>query len=83
MAAPPVIVAKLTNVSKGPGRRERAFSQHGQINDIVSADWNASAGDPNDIKEAINRLAAQMGALATKLNNDTGVADTDYDDVLP
>ena len=62
-----------------PNKRERAASQYGQINDIVSGDWN---GDPASIKDAINRLAAAMEGLLAKLDADAGVNDTDYKSTL-
>lgn len=62
-----------------PNKRERAASQYGQINDIVSGDWN---GDPASIKDAINRLAAAMEGLLAKLDADAGVTDTDYKSTL-
>lgn len=71
------MTAKVT--SQLPNKRERAASQFGQIDDIVSANWN---GDPASLKDAINRLAASMNALLAKLDADSGVTDTNYQSTL-
>lgn len=69
----------VSDSSHVPNKRERLASQYGQLNDIVSGDWN---GDPSSLKDAINRLAASLTALLAKLDNDAAVADTDYESLL-
>lgn len=65
---------------KTPNKRERLSAQYGQLNDIVSSEWN---GNPVTLKEAINRIAADLAALKAKLDEDEGVFDEDYSTFKP
>jgi hypothetical protein len=62
-----------------PNARERVSAQFGQINSLVSGDWDTS--NPESIQEAINRLAAAMTLLLAKLDADAGDTggDSDYE----
>jgi hypothetical protein len=77
------IAEKTLNVSNSvPNARERVSAQFGQINDLVSGDWDTST--PASIQEALNRLAAAFTLLLAKLDADaadTTLDDTDYEDV--
>ena len=63
-----------------PNARERLAAQYGQINDLVTADWDTST--PTTIALAINRLAAAFVDLLAKLDADAGVTDVDYESTL-
>jgi hypothetical protein len=60
-----------------PNARERVASQYGQLNDLVSGDWDTS--NPESIKEAVNRLAAALTVLLAKLDDDADITATDYE----
>jgi len=62
MSNPSINAQKTVKVTKQlPNKRERASAQFGQLSDLDLTKWASPA--PKSIAEAINRIAAVVGAV--------------------